>query len=47
MPFADVPERERDLVLGLNELNAPPNGAIVAVKVIGPLGEERVISLVA
>ena len=45
--LADVPERKQDLVAGRYELAAPPVGAIVAVKVIDMLGEERVIALTA
>jgi len=43
--LADVPERKQDLVKGRYELAAPPAGAVVAVKVIDMLGEERVVSL--
>lgn len=43
--LADVPARKQDLVNGRYELVAPPAGAVVAVKVIDMLGEERVISL--
>jgi hypothetical protein len=40
-----VPERKQDLVAGRYELAAPPIGAVVAVKVIDMLGEERIVSL--
>lgn len=43
--LADVPERKQDLVAGRYELAAPPVGAVVAVKVIDMLGEERVVLL--
>ncbi|KIQ21998.1 restriction endonuclease subunit M [Variovorax paradoxus] len=43
--LADVPERKQDLVSGRYELVAPPVGAVVAVKVIDMLGEERIVSL--
>lgn len=43
--LADVPERKQDLVKGRYEVAAPPAGAVVAVKVVDMLGEERVISL--
>ncbi len=43
--LADVPERKQDLVAGRYELAAPPIGAVVAVKVIDMLGEERIVSL--
>jgi DNA modification methylase len=45
--LADVPERKQDLVAGRYELAAPPEGSVVAVKVIDMLGEERIISLKA
>lgn len=43
--LADVPERKQDLVAGSYELSAPPNGSVVAVKVIDMLGEERIVSI--
>ncbi|MEI6601483.1 MAG: site-specific DNA-methyltransferase [Comamonadaceae bacterium] len=45
--LADVPERKQDLVIGRYELSAPPVGAVVALKVIDMLGEERVVTLTA
>jgi DNA modification methylase len=45
--LADVPERKQDLVAGRYELTAPPEGSVVALKVIDMLGEERIISLKA
>jgi DNA modification methylase len=45
--LADVPERKQDLVAGRYELAAPPEGSVVALKVIDMLGEERIISLKA
>ena len=44
--LADVPTRKKDLVAGEYELEAPPAGSVVAVKVIDMLGEERVVSSV-
>lgn len=43
--LADVPERKQDVVAGIYELAAVPVGAVVAVKVIDMLGEERIVSL--
>lgn len=45
--LADVPERKKDLVSGRYELDAPPPGSVIAVKVIDMLGEERIILLTA
>ena len=42
--LADVPERKQDLVTGRYELQAPPAGSTVAVKIIDMLGEELVIT---
>ena len=43
--LADVPARKQDLVSGRYELPAPPDGAMVAVKVIDMLGEELVLTM--
>ncbi|CAM8635863.1 DNA methylase N-4/N-6 [Comamonadaceae bacterium] len=43
--LSDVPERKQDLVAGRYELAAPQGRAVVAVKVIDMLGEERIVSL--
>lgn len=43
--LADVPERKQDLVNGRYELQAPPAGSTVAVKIIDMLGEELVITM--
>ena len=45
--LADVPERKKDFVAGRYELDAPPPGTVIAVKVIDMLGEERIILLTA
>ena len=43
--LADVPERKQDLVNGRYELQAPPAGSTVAIKIIDMLGEELVVIL--
>ena len=43
--IADVPERKKDLVTGRYELSAEATGAVIAVKVIDMLGEERIVLL--
>lgn len=45
--LADVPASKKDLVAGRYELDAPPPGTVIAVKVIDMLGEERIILLTA
>ena len=40
--LSDTPTRKQELVAGTYELPAPPDGAVVAVKVIDMLGEEAV-----
>lgn len=45
--LADVPERKQDLVAGRYELAAPQGRAVVALKIIDMLGEERIVSLTA
>ena len=42
--LTDIPAKKTDLVLGSYELEAPPDGATVAVKVIDMLGEEAIIT---
>ena len=41
--LADMPERKQDLVSGCYELDPPPAGASIAVKIIDMLGEELVV----
>lgn len=43
--LADALERTQDLVSGRHELPAPPEGSMVAVKIIVMLGEELVVSM--
>ena len=45
LTLADVPERKQDLVSGRYELDPPPAGASIAVKIIDMLGEELVVLL--
>jgi adenine-specific DNA-methyltransferase len=40
----DVPERKQDLVSGEYELDAPPEPAMVAVKITDMLGEEVLVT---
>ncbi len=42
--LTDIPARKQDQVTGRYELEAPPEGATIAIKVIDMLGEEAVIT---
>jgi len=42
--LTDIPAKKQDLVEGRYELSLPPDGSIVAVKVIDMLGEEMIIT---